>query len=301
MKQLLILSGKGGTGKTTIASAFIELSQAKGFADCDVDAPNLHLIHRNFGKKSMSDYYGMDKAFINAELCVNCGLCKDNCRFEAIHVLNTHEVDVFSCEGCGVCEMVCPENAIHMTRVKAGALELLEGDATFSTAKLKMGSGTSGMLVSEVKKILKDSIQESKKEVPLVIIDGSPGIGCPVISSISGVDMVLIVTEPSVSGISDMKRIVDTAKIFNPKLAVCINKYDTNHTLSDEIERYCLQNQLNFVGKIPYDSLAVKAINEGVSIISKPSMAADAVTQVYNHTVKILTDETAEALFKVNR
>lgn len=301
MKQLLILSGKGGTGKTTVASAFIELSQAKGYADCDVDAPNLHLIHRSFERESKRDYYGMEKAFINPELCINCGMCKENCRFDAIHIAQTHEVDIFACEGCGVCEVVCPVNAIQMIKAKAGDLQLFEGQSLFSTAKLQMGSGTSGMLVSEVKKSLKESIAVSAKEVPLVIIDGSPGIGCPVISSISGVDMILIVTEPSVSGISDMKRIIDTAKIFNPKLAVCINKYDTNRELSEEIESFCERHKLNFVGKIPYDPLAVEAINKGVSIVSKPSQAADAVRKVYNQTVKLLTEESSETLFKVYR
>lgn len=300
MKQLLILSGKGGTGKTTIASAFIELSHAKGFADCDVDAPNLHLIHRTFEKESKFDYFGMDKAFINPDICIDCELCKDNCRFDAIHSSPRPMIEPYACEGCGVCELVCPVSAIQMVREKAGDLQLFEGEAEFSTAKLKMGSGTSGLLVSEVKKKLKNSITDSRKEVPLVIIDGSPGIGCPVISSISGVDMVLIVTEPSVSGISDMKRIVDTAKIFNPKLAVCINKYDTNHFLSEEIEAYCTNHKLNFVGRIPYDAQAVKAINEGVSIISKPSSAARAVKQVYDQTIEILLDESSETLFKMN-
>ncbi len=288
MKQLLILSGKGGTGKTTIASAFIELSQAKGYADCDVDAPNLHLIHRDFETERKLDYFGMDKAVIDSQKCINCGICKDNCRFDAIHSAYKNRVDTYACEGCGVCEMICPVDAIQMVREKAGDLKVFEGQSIFSTAKLKMGSGTSGLLVSEVKKKLKEAIGNSASVVPLVIIDGSPGIGCPVISSISGVDMVLIVTEPSVSGISDMKRIVATAQIFNPKLAVCINKYDTNTLLSNEIENYCTQNKLSFVGCIPYDTQAVKAINEGVSIVSKPSAAGEAVKRVYEQTIEIL-------------
>ncbi len=297
MKQLLILSGKGGTGKTTIASAFIELSQAKGFADCDVDAPNLHLIHRDFETERNLDYFGMDKAFIDPDRCIHCGICMDNCRFEAIH---NHKVDAFGCEGCGVCELVCPVDAIQMVREKAGDLTVLEGQSIFSTAKLKMGSGTSGLLVSEVKKKLKEAIVDSKQEVPLVIIDGSPGIGCPVISSISGVDMILIVTEPSVSGFSDMIRIIETAKIFKPKLAVCINKYDTNHFLSEKIENYCTLNKLRFLGRIPYDTQAVNAINKGVSIISKPSAAGEAVKRVYEQTIEILFDESSETLFRIN-
>ena len=300
MKQLLILSGKGGTGKTTIASAFIELSQAKAFADCDVDAPNLHLIHRDFETESEFDYFGMDNAVIDPQKCINCGLCKDSCRFDAIHWTYEHSVDTYACEGCGVCEMICPVDAIQMVRKKAGDLRVFDGQSIFSTAKLKMGSGTSGLLVSEVKKKLKEAIVDSAWVVPLVIIDGSPGIGCPVISSISGVDMVLIVTEPSVSGISDMKRIIATAQIFNPKLAVCINKYDTNPLLSDEIENYCIQNQLSFVGNIPYDTQAVEAINEGVSIVSKPSAAGEAVKRVYEQTIELLFEESSETLFKIN-
>jgi MinD superfamily P-loop ATPase len=297
MKQLLILSGKGGTGKTTIASAFIELSKAKAFADCDVDAPNLHLIHRVFDTENKHDYFGMDKAFIDPNICINCGLCKDNCRFEAIHSDYNHNVDPFACEGCGVCEMLCPVDAIQMVRAKAGELSVFEGQSIFATATLKMGSGTSGLLVSQVKKKLKDT----DFVVPLAIIDGSPGIGCPVISSISGVDMVLIVTEPSVSGVSDMKRIIETAKIFNPKLAVCINKYDTNHFLSEVIENYCTQNRLSFVGSIPYDTKVVKAVNSGVSIVSKPSAAGDAVRRVYDQTIELLFEESSEPLFKVNQ
>jgi len=188
-----------------------------------------------------------------------------------------------------------------MVRAKAGDLRVFEGESIFSTATLKMGSGTSGLLVSQVKKKLKETIEDSDYVVPLAIIDGSPGIGCPVISSISGVDMVLIVTEPSVSGISDMKRIIETAKIFNPKLAVCINKYDTNRFLSAEIENYCMHNKLNFVGIIPYDTQAVKSINEGVSIISKPSAAGEAVKQVYVQTMALLFEESSEPLFKVNQ
>ena len=307
MKKLLILSGKGGTGKTTIASAFIELSHSKAFADCDVDAPNLHLIHRSFEHEHQFDYFGMDKAWIDEKMCVGCGICKEMCRFDAIDFNGRYKVNPFSCEGCGVCERVCPVQAIKMIKHKAGDLSLFEGHAVFSTAKLSMGNGTSGMLVTEVKKKLNAQIDADEKKGKVydqheyAIIDGSPGIGCPVIASISGVDMVLIVTEPSVSGISDMKRIVETAKSFMPKIAVCINKYDTNSKLSDEIEDYCLKNNIDFVGRVPYDADAVKAVNEGLTIVSKNSLASMAVKDVHEKTVGILFNSEKEHVFNIKR
>ncbi len=293
MKQLLILSGKGGTGKTTVASAFIKLSKAKAFADCDVDAPNLHLIKRTFDTNKRFDYFGMDKAVIDSKLCTLCGLCQLHCRFDAISFSGSYSVDPFACEGCGVCERICPSDAIQMHPEKAGDLEVYGGNATFSTAQLKMGSGTSGMLVSEVKKKLKEAIDDFEA-VDLAIIDGSPGIGCPVIASISGVDMVLIVAEPSVSGISDMKRIVETAKIFQPLIAMCINKYDTNIAMSKKIVKYCKANKLNFVGTIPFDPEAVKAINAGKTIVDSPSNAGIAVADVFKETMIILANHSCK-------
>ena len=152
MKQLLILSGKGGTGKTTIASAFIKLSKAKAYADCDVDAPNLHLITKQNSLPKKTDYYGLPKAEIDIDSCIECGQCMQNCRFDAISVDEKYKVDPFACEGCGVCELVCPVGAVALKPAVAGELMLCaDKEEVFSTAQLKMGSGTSGMLVTEVK------------------------------------------------------------------------------------------------------------------------------------------------------
>jgi len=287
MKQLLILSGKGGTGKTTVASAFIKLSGAKAYADCDVDAPNLHLVMRQPGKARRSDYYGLPKAEINQDLCVECGLCRKNCRFEAIESNPAYKVDGYACEGCGVCAAVCPMGAILMKPAVAGELMLYVADAVFSTAQLKMGSGTSGKLVTEVKKQLRTAVVGAD----LAIIDGSPGIGCPVIASLSGVTMVLIVTEPSISGISDMERIIKTAEKFQVKMAVCVNKYDANMANTEKIESFCAQRKLPFVGRIPYDPEAVRAINAGRSIIDVDCLAGRAARTIYNETMKILCNE----------
>lgn len=287
MKQLLILSGKGGTGKTTVASAFVKLANAKAYADCDVDAPNLHLIMHQPSEPKTIDYYGLPKAEINTDLCVQCDMCRGNCRFDAISVIsanNEYKIDEFACEGCGVCEAVCMTGAISLQPAVAGKLMLYVNDDVFSTAELKMGSGTSGMLVTEVKKQMKTAALNAE----LTIIDGSPGIGCPVIASISGVNMVLIVAEPSISGISDMERIIKTAEKFQTKVAVCINKYDTNIENTTKIELFCKSCNIPFVGKIPFDSNAVKAINNGQSIVDIDCVAGDAAIKVYNETIKIL-------------
>lgn len=289
MKQLLILSGKGGTGKTTLASAFIKLAQAKVYADCDVDAPNLHLVLKQMNQPKRSDFYGMPKAEINTKLCAKCDRCIENCRFDAISVNGEgYRVNPFACEGCGVCVMVCPVRAISLKPHIAGELMLYDNqDSLFSTAQLKMGSGTSGMLVTEVKKQMK-SVDVG---ADLAIIDGSPGIGCPVIASISGVDMVLIVAEPSVSGISDMERIIKTAQTFHTKTVVCVNKYDTNLKKTDEIVDYCKDHQIPYMGNIPYDENVVNAINRGLTIVDVFCDAGCATQDVFSNVMKILSNK----------
>ena len=292
MKQLLILSGKGGTGKTTIASAFIKLSQAKAFADCDVDAPNLHLILKQASKAETNDYFGMPKATIDFCSCRSCGICRDNCRFDAIQFIEgkKYVIDPYACEGCGVCEELCPTHAISLNPAVAGELSLYSKELVFSTAQLKMGNGTSGKLVTEVKNQLKSAAEN----VEFAIIDGSPGIGCPVIASLSGVDMVLIVAEPSVSGISDMERIISTAEKFRTKTVVCVNKFDTNLLNTERIIQYCRKYQIPFAGTLPYDQKAVEAINEGLSITEIDCPVGRAAKEVYHKTMSLLFETNQE-------
>ena len=282
MKQLLVLSGKGGTGKTTVSSALISFSGVKAFADCDVDAPNLHLVTAQDIKPQTSDYYGFQKSYIDSEKCINCGLCGEACRFNAIH---NFAVNVSECEGCAVCSEICPVHAIEMKDYSSGKLMLYKDEnRTFSTAKLKTGSGASGKLVTAVKKQLKDNSDITE----FAIIDGSPGIGCPVIASISGVNMVLIVAEPTVSGIHDMKRIIETAKKFGTKCAVCINKYDVNESKSDEIEEYCNSIDIKVLGRIPYDKTVSIAVNNCKSIAEYPeNQAAKAIAEIWDK-IKII-------------
>ncbi|NLC66020.1 MAG: 4Fe-4S binding protein [Clostridium sp.] len=278
MKQLLIISGKGGTGKTTIASSLIKLSKAKAFADCDVDAPNLHLIMREDAKVKKTDFYGLDMAKVYQDKCISCNLCKESCRFDAISSEGGYSIDPFACEGCGVCQFVCPVDAIEMVPRVIGNLRLSKAEHVFSTAELIMGSGNSGLLVTEVKKQLIENAQDAS----LAIIDGSPGIGCPVIASISGVDMVLIVTEPTISGYSDMKRIIETSKGFPVKIGVCINKYDLHKDNTEKIESFCKKENLLFLGKIPYDESAVSLINNGLTLVDNEGPSKEAINNIYN-------------------
>ncbi len=285
MKQLLILSGKGGTGKTTIASAFIKLAQAKAYADCDVDAPNLHLVTDWEAEPEKSDFYGLPKAEINSELCTKCDQCRQHCRFAAISAGEKYQVNPFACEGCGVCEYVCPAGAVTLVPAVAGELMLYSvGEKVFSTAQLKMGSGTSGLLVSEVKK----QMSIAAVDTDFAIIDGSPGIGCPVIASLSGVDMVLVVAEPSISGISDMERIINTAAKFGVKIAICVNKYDTNIENTSKIEEFCKKQELAFVGRVPFDPAAVRAVNDGQAIVDVDCPSGRAVKNIYHETIDLL-------------
>ena len=263
MKKLLILSGKGGTGKTTVAASFIEFLSARAFADCDVDAPNLHLVADIDGEPERTDYYGSQKAVIDPAKCVGCGLCLENCRFDAVAQKDVRcEINEYACEGCGVCQYVCPQNAVTMQDDIAGEQTLYCGARTFSTAKLKMGRGNSGKLVSAVKSAL---LQNAEADV--AIIDGSPGIGCPVIASISGVDMVLIVAEPSLSG---------------------VNKADVCPEKAAMVERFCAENAIPFAGSIPYDKAAAEAINSGRSLAAVDCPARNAIHAIYRNTMKLL-------------
>ncbi len=292
MKKLLILSGKGGTGKTTTAAAFVKFANAVAIADCDVDAPNLHIVTKMNDEPINMDFYGSDKASIDTDKCSGCGKCYEKCRFDAIISKgDRYTVNEFACEGCAVCSLVCPQNAVKMTEDKAGELTLYAGKKVFSTAKLKMGRGNSGKLVSEVKGLMQQATkltQLKQEKESVAIIDGSPGIGCPVIASISGVDMALIVTEPSLSGLSDLMRIVKTASILQTRVAVCINRYDQAPKKAEMIQKFCEDYDIPFVGKIPYDKQASIAINKGISLADISCEATSALKKVFDATMKLL-------------
>lgn len=285
MKKLLVLSGKGGTGKTTITSAFIHFENAKAYADCDVDAPNLHLVMQQENEPKTKEFIGSKKAFIQPDLCQKCGACVNACRFQAIEEdSNSFKVKEQACEGCGVCKLVCPHHAITMGDDISGQLLLFENEKVFSTATLKMGRGNSGKLVSEVKK----ELFQNTTDASLAIIDGSPGIGCPVIASVSGVDVVLLVTEPSISGFHDLKRVLKSISCFGVKILVCVNKFDVNLEQTKEIKHFCHENAIPFVGEIPYDPQVTCFMNKGETIVNYHSKVKEALYNIYLETKKYL-------------
>lgn len=285
MKRLLVLSGKGGTGKTTVSSAIIRLSGAKAVADCDVDAPNLHLVLQQSSKAETSDFMGGEKAVVDKDKCIGCGKCESLCRFNAVSLKDGKaDVNEYACEGCGVCGYVCPASAVTLEKDVAGKKELYTDPSVFSTATLKMGRGNSGKLVTEVKL----AMFTAAKDCDFAVIDGSPGIGCPVISSVSGADLILIVTEPTGSGVSDLKRLCRTVTTFRADVAVCVNKYDISPERTEEIQQFCNENNIHFAGKIPFDPQAVRAVNSGLSVADIDCPAAAAIKEIYSAVRSIL-------------
>ena len=263
VKQLTVISGKGGTGKTTFTSSFAALANNAVVADCDVDAADMHLILQP-ERSETHDFYGLDVARIDKGLCTDCGACVSSCRFAAITA--NKMVDPYKCEGCGVCEHVCPEDAVRMIAKKAG--EYYCSNTRFGPlvhAKLGIGEEASGKLVSDVRCRASEIAEQSGKD--MIIIDGPPGTGCAVIAAITGTDLVLVVTEPTKSGVHDLKRVVEVAQHFRIPVAVCINKCDINNRLSTSIGEYCKSNDIPVLGMLLYDNVVIEAMVAGKSVV----------------------------------
>lgn len=278
--ELTVISGKGGTGKTTIALALSELAKDTVKADCDVDAPNLYLFYG--GKDIKKDHFFGEKiAVINKRHCTNCKKCEKVCQFEAI---KDGKINLFKCEGCGACTLVCPQDAVSLREEKTADVFITQTrKGIISRAQMEVGSEGSGILIT----ILRNNAKKYADENTVIIVDGSPGIGCPVISSITGSDAVLIVTEPTQSGLEDLKRVMDLCRHFGVLTFVCINKYDINAEKAREIEYYCKVNDVSLVGKIPYDDLVMKSINELVPIVDyEGSKANQAIRQMWANICK---------------
>jgi MinD superfamily P-loop ATPase len=266
MKQIVVISGKGGTGKTVITGAFAALAKNKVMADCDVDAADLHLLLKPTIKERHAFRSGKT-AKIDKKFCKQCGKCIVVCRFKAIG--EDFRVDPISCEGCAFCSFACPEGAIKMQENISG--EWFISDTRFGRmvhAKLGIAEENSGKLVSLVRKQAKELAE--KTNCGWVIIDGSPGIGCPVIASLSGIDCAVVVTEPTLSGLHDADRVIGVAKHFGVLAKLIINKYDLNMEMTGKIQEYCKDNNIDLVGKIPFDKSVVRAVVEGKTIIEYP-------------------------------
>jgi MinD superfamily P-loop ATPase len=263
MKQIVVISGKGGTGKTVITGAFAALAKNKVMADCDVDAADLHLL---LAPKIIErhEFKSGATAYIDKEKCTECGKCLELCRFEAIR--EDFIIDPIACEGCAFCSFVCPAGAIEMKENSSGQWFISKtrfGDLVH--AKLGIAEENSGKLVSLVREKAKDIAKDNNYD--WIIIDGSPGIGCPVIASISGVDCALVVTEPTLSGLHDADRVINVAKHFEVPVKLLINKFDLNVDVTKRIENYCQDNGVELIGKIAFDKSVVEAMVEGKTII----------------------------------
>jgi MinD superfamily P-loop ATPase len=286
MKQLTVISGKGGTGKTSITAAFAALAKDHVMADSDVDAADLHLILKpTIIKKEV--FCGGRVPSLNKDICNECGLCMEKCRFEAIH---NFVIDPIACEGCGVCAHLCPQKAITLKQKQCG--EWFISQTRFGPlvhARLGIAEENSGKLVTLVRQQAR--LIAEKEKLDYIIIDGPPGIGCPVISSIGGVDLVLAVTEPTLSGIHDLERILGVARHFNVPAMVCVNKSDINLENTTRIRQYCDKNDLRMVGEIPYDPIVTKAMVAGKTVVEFD--AGPAATEI-----KKLWKKVASCLFQ---
>jgi len=273
MKEIVVISGKGGTGKTSIAGCFAAMAKDAVVADCDVDAADLHLI---LGPriKEEHEFSGGKKARIVTDKCRGCGRCAEVCEFGAVLVKDPKKsglerryvIDEISCEGCGVCRYFCPFGAIEFEEAING--KWFVSQTRFGTmlhAELGTGEENSGKLVSLLRKEAKRRAEEEKKD--LIIVDGSPGIGCPVIASLAGADFAVIVTEPTMSGLHDLRRVAELTKQLGVPAAVCINKYDINESKSAEIESDSSSKDIPVVGRIEYDKAVTEAQIKGVSVI----------------------------------
>lgn len=282
-KQIVILSGKGGTGKTTVASAFSKMLKEKATIDCDVDAANLHLILNPENCKKF-EYYGGKKAEIDLDKCSRCGICESVCRFDAI---KNYQVSKLSCEGCGFCFNVCPEKAINFSEFKSGRYYEcnLSDESKFYYANLYPGEGNSGKLVSEIKQ---QALEKTNGNTKWIIIDGPPGIGCPVNASLSGADFVVIVTEPTQSGIHDLKRLVELLKTFSIRYGIIINKFDLNKDVTDQIAKYAGEQNFPILGYLPFDEEYVHAIQHNKSVVEINSYTSKLFENIWSRVKNFL-------------
>lgn len=282
--QIAVVSGKGGTGKTTVVGSFANLLSNKVIADCDVDAANLHLLLKPKVRKQ-EDFLGAKIAVRDVEKCIHCGAAELRCRFDAII---DEKINEFSCEGCGLCVLVCPTNALRLESIKCG--EFYISDTRYGPmvhAKLYPGGESSGRLVTIVRQHAENIALSEGRE--FIIIDGPPGIGCTATASLADVSLALVVTEPTLSGIHDMQRVIQLIKHFGCKSAVIINKFDLNLENRENIRSLCKQFSVPIVGEIPFDDIVTNAIAAAVPLVEfSTGPAASAMTKTWENVMSLI-------------
>jgi len=290
LKEIVVISGKGGTGKTSITASLAVLGgQDVVVADCDVDAADMHLL---LNPKSIvsEDFYSGELAVIDQEICTQCGKCFDVCRFDAIDVNDgVHIVDDLSCEGCGYCARVCPVEAITNIPLNVGKWHIssIKTGSKMVHAKLGIGADNSGKLVAKVKNEAKIIAEKENKNY--IIVDGSPGVGCPVVSSLSGANFVILVTEPSVSGLHDLKRVYELVAKFRIKAGCIINKHDINLEVSNEIKEFLKDENIIHLANLPYDENFTNAMVNGETIVEyEGSAIKDNLHEIWGKVRNIL-------------
>ncbi|MGQ9843001.1 MAG: ATP-binding protein [Spirochaetota bacterium] len=292
--QLAIVSGKGGTGKTSIASSFARLANKRIVVDCDVDASNMPIVLPHTIIEEIP-FFGEKKALISQDRCRRCGDCVRYCRFNAIKIIDdSYIIEPVLCEGCAVCTMMCHYEAIDMVDHQSGSLIIAQSDSQpFLFAKMGIGQGNSGKLVSDLRQKAKAIAEE--KNYDCIIIDGPPGIGCPVIASITGTTHVLIVTEPSISGIHDLERIIQLVQHFRIPSSVCINKSDLSEENRQIIIDICNRYNVPVIGTIPYDTDVIKAQIAGKTVVDYSNrLASQEIITLWNNVHAMLQNVTIQ-------
>jgi len=287
VKEIVVISGKGGTGKTSITASFAYLGGKELIvADCDVDAADMHLLMApDFGKSE--DFYSGELASIDQDVCIKCGKCQDVCRFDAIPIIETqYVVDLLGCEGCGYCARICPVDAITNSQPNVGKC-YTSGIRTGSTmvhARLSIGADNSGKLVAKVKNEAKNLAEKENKTA--VLVDGSPGVGCPVVSSLSGASFVVLVTEPTVSGLHDLRRVYELVKKFGIKAGCIINKADLNKEVSDDIKIFLKEEDIVLLSEISYNVKFTEAMTNGKTIVEYDKEIGNIISESWKKIIR---------------
>jgi len=292
MKEIVVISGKGGTGKTSLSASFAVLAgENVVVADCDVDAADMHiLLNPDFAVAE--EFYSGELAVIDQELCTVCGDCAAVCRYDAIPVIDgRYVVDALACEGCGYCARICPTEAITNIAQNVGHWyrSKIRTGATMVHARLNIGADNSGKLVAKVKNEAKEEAKRTGKN--LVLVDGSPGVGCPVVSSLSGASFVVLVTEPSVSGLHDLRRVHELVKMFGLPSGCIVNKSDLNREVLDDLRQFMDEEGIVPLAEIPYNEKFTEAITAGRTIVEHDADLAKIVSDCFQKIMKQVKDD----------